>query len=214
MSTATYPLPLYAFMAWTKNILCLSFYQNYLQQYLTKGAENIFSFFLSFIFWSLLPIRRRCRGLLLHLITRNDTDIHTHTHTHSRLDSSGRGSARRRDLYLTTHNTLKRRTFTLPAGFEPAIPASEPPQTYALDRATTGTSFFRHSCCRIFPKLKFYWQREKTFLYFVENTDSYSVRKSRRVILCVMYSNIAILLWQTNWVSVSIWLSTAKRPTG
>ena len=29
----------------------------------------------------------------------------------------------------------------LPAGFEPTIPASEQPQTYALDRAATG---FRH----------------------------------------------------------------------
>jgi hypothetical protein len=27
------------------------------------------------------------------------------------------------------------------AGFEPTIPASEPPQTYALDRAATGIGF-------------------------------------------------------------------------
>ena len=27
----------------------------------------------------------------------------------------------------------------LPVGFEPTIPASERPQTYALDRAATGT---------------------------------------------------------------------------
>jgi hypothetical protein len=46
--------------------------------------------------------------------------------------------ARRRDLYLTTHNTHKRQTSMLPAGFEPAIPASERPQTNALDRAATG----------------------------------------------------------------------------
>ena len=29
----------------------------------------------------------------------------------------------------------------LPAGFEPTISAGERPQTYALDRAATGTSF-------------------------------------------------------------------------
>ena len=30
-----------------------------------------------------------------------------------------------------------------PAGFEPTIPASERPQTYAFDRATTGTGDHR-----------------------------------------------------------------------
>jgi len=41
------------------------------------------------------------------------------------------GSARRRDLYSTTHDTHKRQTSTPPAGFEPAIPASEQPKTHA-----------------------------------------------------------------------------------
>ena len=49
-------------------------------------------------------------------------------------------SARRRDLYLTTHNTHKRQTSVPPAGFEPAIPTSEQPQTHALDGAATGIS--------------------------------------------------------------------------
>jgi hypothetical protein len=44
-------------------------------------------------------------------------------------------SARRRDLYLTTHNTHERQTSMLPAGFEPKIPASQRPQTHALGRA-------------------------------------------------------------------------------
>jgi hypothetical protein len=47
-------------------------------------------------------------------------------------------SAPRRDLYLTTHNTHKRQTSMPSAGFEPTIPASERPQTHALDRAATG----------------------------------------------------------------------------
>ena len=46
-------------------------------------------------------------------------------------------SARRRDLYLTTHNTHKRQASMLSAGFEPANPASERPQTHALARAVT-----------------------------------------------------------------------------
>ena len=48
-------------------------------------------------------------------------------------------SARRRDLYLTTHNTHNRQTFMPPVGFEPTISAGERPQTYALDHAATGT---------------------------------------------------------------------------
>ena len=48
-------------------------------------------------------------------------------------------SARRRDLYLKTHNTHNRQTSMPPVGFEPTISASERPQTYALDRAATGT---------------------------------------------------------------------------
>jgi len=42
------------------------------------------------------------------------------------------GLARRRDLYLTTHN---KQTSMSPAGFELAIPASDRQQTHALDRA-------------------------------------------------------------------------------
>ena len=52
-------------------------------------------------------------------------------------------SARRRDLYLTTHNTYSRQTSMPPVGFEPTISASERPQTYALDRAASGTGASR-----------------------------------------------------------------------
>jgi len=49
-------------------------------------------------------------------------------------------SARRRDLYLTTHNTHNRQKSMPLVGFEPMISAGEWPQTYALDCAATGTS--------------------------------------------------------------------------
>ena len=52
-------------------------------------------------------------------------------------------SARRRDLYLTTHDTHNRQTSMPPVGFEPTISAGERPQTYALDHAATGTG--KHS---------------------------------------------------------------------
>jgi hypothetical protein len=48
-------------------------------------------------------------------------------------------SARRRDLYLTTHNTRNRQTSMPPVKFETTISAGERPQTHALDRAVTGT---------------------------------------------------------------------------
>jgi len=51
-------------------------------------------------------------------------------------------SARRRDIYLTTHNTHNREISMHQAEFEPAIPVSERPQTHALDRAATGIGFF------------------------------------------------------------------------
>ena len=38
----------------------------------------------------------------------------------------------------TTHNTHTRQESMPPAGIEPPIPASERPQTHALDRAATG----------------------------------------------------------------------------
>jgi len=46
-------------------------------------------------------------------------------------------SARRRDLYLTTHNTHNRQTSMPPVGFEPTISAGERPHTYDLDRAAS-----------------------------------------------------------------------------
>ena len=47
-------------------------------------------------------------------------------------------SLRRRDRYLTTHNTHKKQTSNPPAWFEPAIPPSKGSHTHALDTAATG----------------------------------------------------------------------------
>jgi len=46
-------------------------------------------------------------------------------------------SACHRDLYLTTHNTHNRQTSMSSVEFEPTVPASERPQTLALDRPAT-----------------------------------------------------------------------------
>ena len=47
-------------------------------------------------------------------------------------------SARHRDLYLTTHNIYKRQTSMPLVGFKPATPASDRPQTLALNCSATG----------------------------------------------------------------------------
>jgi hypothetical protein len=63
----------------------------------------------------------------------------THWHTTLGRTPLNEWSARRRDLYLTTHPTLNnRQTFMSLPGFELAFPARERPQTHALDRAATG----------------------------------------------------------------------------
>ena len=60
-------------------------------------------------------------------------------------------STRRRDLYL--HNTQhSRQTSMLPVGIEPTISAGERPQTYALDRAATGTGNY-WVCVKIIKQL-------------------------------------------------------------
>jgi hypothetical protein len=51
----------------------------------------------------------------------------------------GKWSVRRRVLYLTTHTTHNRQPSLPPVGFETTIAAGEQSQTYALDRAATGT---------------------------------------------------------------------------
>ena len=74
------------------------------------------------------------QGLIIHEVSRSQTTCTTVGRT-----SLEKRSARRRDLYLTTHNTHKRQTSMPPVGFEPTFLLDERPQTYALDRAATGT---------------------------------------------------------------------------
>jgi len=51
-------------------------------------------------------------------------------------------SARPKDLYLKTHNTYKGHTSMPLAEFETTIPASEQPNTHALDRAATEAVYY------------------------------------------------------------------------
>ena len=75
-------------------------------------------------------------GLLIHEVSRS----HTIRITVGRTPLHG-WSARRRDIHLKTHKTNNRQTSMPPVGFETTISAGERPQTYALERAATGTGF-------------------------------------------------------------------------
>ena len=107
---------------------------NFCNEYPVNDNLTAFLFLFSLSFSDfILHIHCECRRLFLHLITLNDK--YTHTLSGTPLDE---GSARRKDLYLTTRNNHKRQTFMPPEGIEPAIPASERPHTHALDLAATG----------------------------------------------------------------------------
>jgi hypothetical protein len=100
-----------------------------------------FSFFLSFLTWRLLP--DHCRSSVIICtwslsVTLSHTHTHTHTHTHSGLLWT-RDRSVAETCTSQPHNTYKTQTSMTPAGFEPAIPASERSQNYALDRTAAGT---------------------------------------------------------------------------
>jgi len=69
------------------------------------------------------------------------------------------GSSRRRDLYLTTHNTHKRqKSYMLPAGFEPTVPASKRPQTHTLNCTVAGIVLYVYMLLKIvFNKFAGWW---------------------------------------------------------
>ena len=101
----------------------------------------LFSSVFFFFFWRNSPTRARAASSLRFL---DHTQLHT---TASRIPLD-EWPARGRDLYLTTHNIHKRQTSMLPAGFEPAFPASKRPQTFALARSVTGMQpSILVSCC-------------------------------------------------------------------
>jgi len=81
---------------------------------------------------------------------------HTQRHTTVGRTPLDERSARRRDLYLTTHNTHNRQTSMPPVGFEPTISAGERPQTYALDNAANGTGIHTHIYIYIYMHIHTY----------------------------------------------------------
>ena len=118
-----------------------------------------------FLLWRCSPTRVMSSSFLRFL-------DHTQRRTTVGRTSLGEWSARGRDLNLTTHNTHNRQTSKPPVGFEPTISAGERRQTYALERAATGTGhvcvitailFETHPYCILrYPTKKYFLQ---PFLY-------------------------------------------------
>jgi len=87
---------------------------------------------ISFLFWRNSPQWARASSLTRFIdLTQRCTTV-----GRTPLDE---WSARRRDFYLTTHNTHNRQTSMPSVEFETTISKGERPQTYALDGAATGT---------------------------------------------------------------------------
>jgi len=96
-------------------------------------------------------------------------------------------SVRRRDLYLTTHNTHNRQTSVPPVGFKTTISAGERPEACALDRAATETGTFMAVSRRIILRMR--------------NVSDKNCRESQNTALCpnfFFYKNLHIheIMWK------------------
>jgi hypothetical protein len=119
---------------------CDSLSHSQVRQYAHREGTNlthiegtnlrIIMMLIFFFVWRCGPTRDTASSLLRFL-------DHTRRYTFGRtpLDE---WSARRRNLYPTTHKTHNRQTSMPSAGIETTISAGERPQTHALDRASPG----------------------------------------------------------------------------
>jgi hypothetical protein len=121
-------------------------------RYFPTNAELAFKDITIVFVWKLIYIRIyslflwRCwarRTMVSSLMNFLDHTKRRTTFGRNPLDER---SARRRDLYPTTHNNHKRHTSMPPAGFETTISTDECKQTYALDRAATGMGLWKLIC--------------------------------------------------------------------
>ena len=100
---------------------------------LSRKMQCIFKLWhFFFLLWRCDPTRVMASSILRFL-------DHTQRRTTVGRTPLDKWSACCRDLYLTTHNIHNRQISMPPVGFEPTISAGERQQTYALDRAATGT---------------------------------------------------------------------------
>ena len=139
------------------------FFQNWTLQDQLRLLPPVYDNTRFFFLWRCDPTRVMASSFLRVL----DYTQRRNTVGRSPLDE---WSARRRDLYLTTHNTHNRQTSMPLVGFEPTISEGEQPQTYASDRAATGTGTTRYNKIIFFlallrPFLTVFWTINTPFTY-------------------------------------------------
>ena len=171
----------------------------------------ILSHSIRFIFFptTLLPKASLGIPILENSVTQRRTTV-----SRTSLDE---WSARRRDLYLSTHNTHNRHTSMPPVGFKPTISAGQQPQTYALDRTVTGTgsSLYtppftsKNSPCFFFLIYILRWSEflifldfrscisETAFLLWYDTTSLDTLLQVFRGRLIVCYSRETIIHWHS-----------------
>jgi len=140
---------------------------------------------------------------------------HSQTHTTVGRTPLDGLSARRSDLYLKTHESYNGQTSIPPAGFEPAIPASERPQTHTSHRAATGTgiryTYLLIPWCRVLLEKLTGLQLVKKFPAFHGTRRFITARTSVRHLSLSWASPIqSIYPHPTSWRSIII-LSTHLR---
>ena len=123
-------------IAKNRRFICLELYK--LQYFASDHICACNSFFF-LLLWRCDPTRVMTSSFLMFL-------DHTQRRTTVGRTPLDEWWARRRDLYPTTHDTHNRQTSMTPVGFEPTISAGKRPQTYALDRAATGTGTYTNIC--------------------------------------------------------------------
>ena len=95
--------------------------QSLIIEYVTLLTQNVFTVYI-YIYIYIYFLWRCCPTLAMASSFLRFLD---HTQRRTTVDRTplDEWSARRRDLYLTTHNTHNRQTSMPPVGFEPTIPA-------------------------------------------------------------------------------------------
>jgi hypothetical protein len=122
----------------------------------TARRNKTCSFFLSLITLHVFIVGVECYCCLW---SHSRTHTHGKTHLHE-------GSARRSDLYLTTHVTHKRETSMPLTVFESAIPESQKSQTPSLNRVTTRIDsiqpdFLNNNSCSLYFQ---FFDRQRAFV--------------------------------------------------
>ena len=166
---------------------------------------NVSMFWTSSLFFSLTSLYLLIVGIQSYCCTWSYSM--THTHTHARTRTLGRnpraeGSARRREHQHTTL-TSDRHPSPPPAEFESANPASERPQTYALDRVATALNLWSLNVVSVAFK-KYYCLTENLLPNYNDySLDDVNGNTRQQPLFCVVWYEVTSsgsVTWRGNTI--------------